>query len=151
MLAAAGLFLTTPYVGYLDNITVLFLCPDRRVRGRGQDVVGRSRGDLPDRGGGRVHPPDHVRALRRLLLGVWVTHLVTSRFRLGSALRSDGPLLLSTGFGMLFGLALWVVGVWGPGGRAPAGRGAPPPYTAEFFRARLGEWVSSMQPLITFR
>ena len=25
MLAAAGLFLTTPYVGYLDNITVLFL------------------------------------------------------------------------------------------------------------------------------
>ena len=82
------------------------------------------------------------------LLGVWVTHLVTSRFRLGSALRSDGPLLLSTGFGMLVGLALWVVGVWGPGGPELLKDAAlPPPYTAEFFRARLGEWVSSMQPL----
>jgi Major Facilitator Superfamily len=152
MLATAGLFLTTPYVGYLDNITVLFLLSlivafadaARTSWGARVAIV------LIGMAAAFTHPTTCV-LFGVCLLGVWLTHLVTSRFRLGSALRSDGPLLLSTGGGMLAGLALWVVGIWGPGGPELLRDAAlPPPYTAEFFRDRLSEWISSMQPLVTF-
>jgi MFS family permease len=152
MLATAGLFLTTPYVGYLDNITVLFLLSlivafadsARTSWGARVAVV------LIAIAAAFTHPTTCV-LFGVSLMAVWGTHLVTSRFRLGSALRSDGPLLLSTGFGMIAGLGLWVVGIWGPGGPELLKDAAlPPPYTAEFFRVRLGEWVSSMQPAITF-
>ena len=66
MLATVAMFLATPYVGYLDNITVLFLLslmiPFAR---RGANVVGRANGAVPDRHRGRVHAPDHLRDLRR--------------------------------------------------------------------------------------
>jgi hypothetical protein len=149
MLATAGLFLTTPYVGYLDNITVLFLLSlivafadaARTSWGARVAVV------LIAIAAAFTHPTTCV-LFGVSLMAVWGTHLATSRFRLGSALRSDGPLLLSTGFGMIAGLALWVVGIWGPGGPELLKDAAlPPPYTAEFFRARLAEWVTSMQPI----
>ena len=39
----------------------------------------------------------------------------------------------------------------GPGGPELLKDAAlPPPYTAEFFRERLFQWISSMQPLVTF-
>jgi hypothetical protein len=152
MLATAGLFLTTPYVGYLDNITVLFLL----------SLIVAFAGAARTSWGARVaifligmaaaftHPTTCV-LFGMSLMGVWGLHVLTSRFRFGSALRSDGPLLLSTGFGMIFGLALWVLGIWGPGGPALLKDAAlPPPYTGAFFKQRLIEWVTSMQPLITF-
>jgi len=152
MLATAGLFLTTPYVGYLDNITVLFLLclivafadAARTSWGARVAIV------MISMVAAFTHPTTCV-LFGVSLMGVWGTHLLTSRFRLGSAMRSDGPLLLSTGFGMITGLALWVVGIWGPGGPELLKDAAlPPPYTAEFFRQRLIEWVTSMQPAITF-
>jgi hypothetical protein len=149
MLATAGLFLTTPYVGYLDNTTVLFLLclivafADEARTSWGARVAIFAIGMAA----AFTHPTTCV-LFGVSLLGVWLTHLVTSRFRLGSALRSDGPLLLSTGFGMIAGLALWVVGIWGPGGPELLKDAAlPPPYTAQFFRERLVEWITSMQPL----
>jgi MFS family permease len=152
MLATAGLFLTTPYVGYLDNITVLFLlCLIVAFADAARTSWGaRVAIFLVGMAAAFTHPTTCV-LFGVSLLAVWGTHLVTSRFRLGSAMRSDGPLLLSAGSGMLAGLALWVVGVWGPGGPELLRDAAlPPPYTAEFFRQRLGEWVSSMQPVVTF-
>ncbi|HEX5936153.1 MAG TPA: hypothetical protein VFZ75_00460, partial [Actinomycetota bacterium] len=152
MLATAGLFLTTPYVGYLDNITVLFLLSlivafadaARTSWGARVAVV------LIGMAAAFTHPTTCV-LFGVSLVAVWGTHLVTSGFRLGSALRSDGPLLLSAGGGMIAGLALWVVGVWGPGGPELLRDAAlPPPYTAEFFLDRLWLWISDMQPLITF-
>ena len=149
MLATAGLFLTTPYVGYLDNITVLFLLclivafadAARTSWGARVAII------LIAMAAAFTHPTTCV-LFGVSLMGVWGTHLLTSRFRLGSALRSDGPLLLSTGFGMIAGLSLWVVGIWGPGGPELLKDAAlPPPYTAAFFRDRLAEWVTSMQPL----
>ena len=151
MLATAGLFLTTPYVGYLDNTTVLFLLclivafADEARTSWGARVAIFAIGMAA----AFTHPTTCV-LFGVSLLGVWAIHLLTSRFRFGSALRSDGPLLLSTGFGMISGLALWVIGIWGPGGPELLKDAAlPPPYTAEFFRERLVEWVTSMQPLIT--
>jgi hypothetical protein len=152
MLATAGLFLTTPYVGYLDNITVLFLlCLIVAFADAARTSWGaRVAIFLIGVAAAFTHPTTCV-LFGVSLLGVWATHLLTSRLRLGSAMRSDGPLLLSTGFGIITGLALWVVGIWGPGGPELLKDAAlPPPYTAEFFRERLVEWVTSMQPLITF-
>jgi MFS family permease len=152
MLATAGLFLTTPYVGYLDNITVLFLLSlivafaDAAQTSWGARVAIF----LIGMAAAVTHPTTCV-LFGMSLMAVWGTHLVTSRFRLGSALRSDGPLLLSTGFGIISGLALWVVGIWGPGGPELLKDAAlPPPYTAAFFRQRLIEWVTSMHPIVTF-
>jgi MFS family permease len=152
MLATASLFLTTPYVGYLDNIMVLFLLSlivafaDAARTSWGVRVAV----SLIGMAAAFTHPTTCV-LFGVSLMAVWGTHLVTSRFRLGSAMRSDGPLLLSTGAGMITGLTLWVVGIWGPGGPELLKDAAlPPPYTAEFFRQRLVEWVTSMQPAITF-
>jgi MFS family permease len=147
-----GLFLTTPYVGYLDNITVLFLlCLIVAFADAARTSWGaRVAIFLIAMAAAFTHPTTCV-LFGASLMAVWGTHVVTSRFRLGSAMRSDGPLLLSTGSGMIMGLALWVVGIWGPGGPELLKDAAlPPPYTAEFFRQRLDEWVASMQPAITF-
>ena len=152
MLATAGLFLTTPYVGYLDNITVLFLLS---LIVAFADAARTSWGArvaifLIGMAAAFTHPTTCV-LFGLSLLAVWGTHVVTSRFRFGSAMRSDGPLLLSTGSGMVTGLALWVVGIWGPGGPELLKDAAlPPPYTAAFFRERLIEWMTSMRPAITF-
>jgi hypothetical protein len=152
MLATAGLFLTTPYVGYLDNITVLFLLS---LTVAFADAARTSWGArvaifLIGMATAFTHPTTCV-LFGVSLLGVWSLHVLTSRFRFGSALRSDGPLLMSAGFGMIAGLALWVVGMWGPGGPELLKDAAlPPPYTAEFFGQRLGLWITDMQPMITF-
>jgi MFS family permease len=149
MLATAGLFLTTPYVGYLDNITVLFLLCLIVAFAEAVRTSWGARLAIFSIGmaAAFTHPTTCV-LFGVSLMGVWGTHLITSRFRLGSAMRSDGPLLLSTGSGMITGLALWVVGIWGPGGPELLKDAAlPPPYTAAFFRDRLVEWVTSMQPL----
>jgi MFS family permease len=82
-----------------------------------------------------------------VLMAVFGLHFLTSRFSLGAALRADGPMLMSTGFGMIAGLACWVIGIWGkPASLAEAA--LPPPYTADFFTARLVEWTTSLQPLV---
>jgi MFS family permease len=151
MLATAGLFLTTPYKGYLDNTAVLLLLSlivafaDAARMSWGARVAVF----LIAMVAAFTHPTSCV-LFGLSLMGVWGLHVLTSRFRFGTALRSDGPLLMSTGFGMIFGLALWVVGIWGPGGPELLKDAAlPPPYTAAFFRDRLVEWVTSMQPQIT--
>ena len=69
------------------------------------------------------------------------------RFSFRSALRAGGPMLMSVGFGMIAVLAMWVVGIWGKSASL-ADAALPPPYTKEFFAARLREWVISLQPLI---
>ena len=65
-----------------------------------------------------------------------------------SALKSDGPDLMSVGFGMIAGLASWVLGISGTAASL-ADAALPPPYSKRFFAGRLWEWVGSLQPLIT--
>ena len=149
MLASAALFLTTPYVGYLDNITVLFLL----------SLIVAFAGAARTSWGARAaifliavavaftHPTTAV-LFGAALMGVFVFHFLTSRFSLAAALKSDGPLLLATGVGMIFGLVWWVVGIWGPTAKL-SDAALPPPYTKEFFAQRLSEWITSMRPLVT--
>jgi hypothetical protein len=149
MLATTALFLTKPYVGYLDNITILFLLalmfpflgPARTSWGARVALF------LIGIAAAFTHPTTCV-LFGLTMLAVFGFHFLTARFRLSKALSSDGPALLSVGFGMIAGLASWVLGIWGTAASL-ADAALPPPYSKRFFAGRLWEWVGSLQPLIT--
>jgi MFS family permease len=148
MLATAALFMTTPYVGYLDNITVLYFLslilaffePGRTSWGSRVALF------LLGIAAAYTHPTTCV-IFGMSLMGVFGLRLLTSRFHLGPPLRELGPSLMSVGFGMIFGLATWLVSPWGVAGSL-ADAALPPPYTKEVFLKRLGGWVDSLQPMI---
>jgi MFS family permease len=148
LLATVALFLTTPYVGYLDNITVLFLLALTIpfVHEARTSWGARTALFLIGIAAAFTHPTTCV-IFGAVLMAVFGFHFLTSRFSLGAALRADGPMLMSVGFGMVVGLAMWVVGIWG-GSASLAEAALPPPYTAEFFTDRLVEWVTSLQPVV---
>ena len=148
ILAAVALFLSTPYIGYLDNATVLFLlCLTIPFLETARTSWGaRTALFLIGIAAAFTHPTTCV-IFGGILLAVFGWHFLTSRFSFGSALKSDGPMLMSVGFGMVAGLSAWVIGIWGSSASF-ADAALPPPYTAAFFTARLKEWVLSMQPVI---
>ena len=146
MLSTAALFMTTPYVGYLDNITVLyflslilaFFAPARTSWGA------RSAMFLVGIAAAFTHPTTCV-IFGFSLMAVFGLRLLTSRFHLGPPLKELGPSLMSVGFGMIFGLATWLIAPWGVTGSL-ADAALPPPYTKEVFLDRLKGWVGSLQP-----
>jgi len=148
LLATVALFLTTPYVGYLDNITVLFLLALMLpfLQAARESWGARTALFLIGVAAAFTHPTTCV-LFGVTLLAVFGFHLVTSRFRLGSALRSDAPTLLSVGSGMVAGLGCWIIGIWGPSASLKDAA-LPPPYTKAFFVDRLLDWIGSMQPVI---
>ncbi|MEP7059588.1 MAG: hypothetical protein ABI828_02550, partial [Actinomycetota bacterium] len=149
MLAAVAIFLTTPYVGYLDELTMLFiLCVMFAFLGPARTSWGaRVALFLLSITAAFTHPT--TCALFGIsLMAVFGWHFISSRWRLGEAFKSDGPMLLSVGIGMIVGLSMWVVGIWGVTGNLKDAA-APPPYTKQFFVNRLHGWFTDMQPLIT--
>ena len=148
LLATVAMFLATPYVGYLDNITVLFLLSLMIPFAHAARTSWGARTALFLIGiaAAFTHPTTCV-IFGGILLSVFGWHFLTSRFSLGAAFRSDGPLLFSVGLGMFAGLACWVIGIWGSAASL-AEAALPPPYTAEFFTARLKEWTLSLQPAV---
>jgi hypothetical protein len=148
MLAAVALFLSTPYIGYLDNATVLFLlCLTIPFLDEARTSWGaRTALFLIGIAAAFTHPTTCV-IFGGILLAVFGWHFLTSRFSLGSALKADGPMLMSVGFGMIAGLSCWVIGIWGSSASL-AEAALPPPYTAAFFAARLKEWTLSMEPVV---
>ncbi|HEX9124504.1 MAG TPA: MFS transporter [Actinomycetota bacterium] len=150
MLATAALFMTTPYVGYLDNIAVLYILSLTLAFYRPGRTSWGARTALFMLGivAAYTHPTTCV-IFGASLMAVFALHFVTSRLSLGETLRRDGPSLLSIGFGMILGLASWLVGPWGVKGSL-ADAALPPPYTQAVFEKRLGQWVLSLQPAITF-
>jgi MFS family permease len=150
VLATAALFMTTPYVGYLDNITVLFVLstllafwPYARTSW-GARVAMFLFGIVA----AYTHPTTCV-VFGTSLMAMFALHFVTSRFSLASALKRDGPALLSAGSGIVFGLASWLTSPWGVKGSL-SDAALPPPYAKDFFVHRLGGWVGSLQPVVTF-
>jgi MFS family permease len=148
LLASAAFFLTTPYVGYLDNITVLFLLAltlpflhDARTSWGARTAL-----FLIGVVAAFTHPTTCV-VFGVCLMAIFGWHFLTNRFSLGAALRADMPMLMSVGFGMIAGLSCWLIGIWGVTASL-AEAALPPPYTAEFFGDRLTEWTESLQPLV---
>ena len=122
MLSTAALFMTTPYVGYLDNITVLYFLslilaffPWAERRGA------RSALFLFGVAAAFTHPTTCV-IFGFSLMAFFGLQVLTSRFHLGPPLKELGPSLMATGFGMVFGLATWLVSPWGVTGRSPTRR-----------------------------
>src|SRR5206468_2083011 len=75
-------------------------------------------------------------------------HFLTSRFSIKETWRSDGWMLLSSAAGVVAGLAVWKIGVWGV--KAPfADAALPPPYPASVFKSNMIDWVNSLKPLVT--
>jgi MFS family permease len=148
MLSTAALFMTTPYVGYLDNITVLyFLSLILAFFPAGRTSWGaRSALFLFGVAAAFTHPTTCV-IFGFSLMAFFGLRVLTSRFHLGPPLKELGPSLMATGFGMIFGLATWLVAPWGVTGSL-ADAALPPPYTKDVFLKRLDGWVDSLQPAI---
>ena len=147
MIAAAALFLTTPYVGYLDNTLMIFLLcltfpfiPAARTSWPARVAL-----FLIGIAAAFTHPTTCV-LFGLSLMALFGWHILSSRFKFGEAFRSDAPMLWSIGGGMLVGLVLWF-GIWGPAGNFNDAA-VPPPYTKAFFLERLAQWVLSLQPLV---
>lgn len=149
MLATAAMFMTTPYVGYLDNLTVLFFLsailafyvPGRTSWGARVAMF------LLGMAAAYVHPTTCV-IFGASLLAAFGLHVLTSRLRIGRALERDGPSLMAIGFGMILGLGTWLLSPWGVKGSL-ADAALPPPYPKEAFMKRLTSWVLSVEPQIT--
>jgi len=148
LLASAAFFLTTPYVGYLDNIMVLFLLSLTLpfLHAARTSWGARTALFLIGAAAAFTHPTTCV-VFGVCLAAIFGWHFLTSRFSLGAALKADAPMLLSVAAGMVAGLASWVIGIWGVTASLQEAA-LPPPYTAEFFSSRLGQWVDSLQPLV---
>jgi len=146
--ASAALFLTIPYVGYMDNITCLyilalilpFLGPARTSWGARSAIA------LLMFMATITHPTTTAIFVAVLMAGAGL-HFLTSRFSIREIWRSDAAVLLSAGAGAVFGLAMWKIGAWGV--KAPfADAALPPPYPMDVFKHTLGQWAGSLRPAV---
>ena len=152
MFVVGAFFLTTPYVGYLDNLFVLlvlsalvaFLEPARRSWGARSAVFLLALLAM------FTHPTTCVVFLG-VMFAVLGWHLLSMGFKVREVLDRDLPALLAVFSGFILGGILWVGGklfLWGVAGNL-ADAALPPPYTKEFFLERLWQWVGSQFPLVT--
>ncbi|MGH2693593.1 MAG: hypothetical protein ACRDJJ_02140, partial [Actinomycetota bacterium] len=147
-LLSASLFLTPPFIGYLDNVLCLLFLAAALF------FIEPARTSWPARFGfgvllvsaGLTHPT--TLAIFGLALGAMAAvRLLFRRFDLRSVLRDDGP-MLATAFGSaLIVLAIWSVGVWGESASLTEAA-LPPPYGSDFFIDRMNLWIEAMQPAL---
>jgi hypothetical protein len=148
-LAAGAMFLSTPYVGYMDNLAVIYvLClmlpffkPARTSWGARSALF--MLGVLAT----FTHPTTSA-LFGITLVFIAMVRLVTARFSVAKVLDTDGPQVMSVGIGMVLGIAAWIVGIWGVKGNLKDAA-LPPPLQLADFEDRLRQWVGTWQPLIT--
>ena len=143
---SASLYLTPPFVGYLDNVLCLFLLA------ASLSFLTEARTSWPARlafsgflvGAGLTHPTTLV--FFGLSLGLMsLAKLVFRRFDLRAVLREDLPMLLSALAAAIVTVAIWTIGIWGE--PAPLTDAAlAPPYDSDFFLNRMGLWIDAMRP-----
>jgi hypothetical protein len=149
MLATAPLFLTVPFIGYMDNLMALFLLA---VALSFLEPAGVSWGARIALGlllflASLTHPTTALLFTLMLSAGAGL-RLLGTRFSIRKVLERDGPMLLAAGVGLGLGLIAWRAGLWGP--RATLSDAVlTQPYTEAFFRSRLHVWVRSLHPRVT--
>lgn len=151
-MAVTGLFyLTTPYVGYLDNLFVLFVLagviaflePARDHWGARTAVF------LLSALAFFTHPTTCAVFLGSMI-AMMLFHIVSMRFDFRKVLARDLPALAAVFLGMVIHIPLWLAGkfvLWGTAGDL-ADAALPPPYTREFFLERLMDWVRAQYPIV---
>jgi hypothetical protein len=147
-LGAASLYLTPPFVGYLDNLLALFFLAG------GLLFLRDAPNSWPARIGlgffllmvGFTHPTTLV--IFFLTLGAMAfVRFIYRKFDLRSVIRDDGPAVAVAFLSIVVSYVLWKVGIWGRS--ASLGDAALlPPYESSFFVDRLVLWVEAMRPAI---
>ena len=142
-LGVGSLYLTPPFVGYLDNVLCLlflaaaiwFIDPARTT------WPGRIALFLFLLATGFTHPTTLV--IFCLTLGaISVTRLIFRKFDLRSIVRDDLPMLISAGLAPVATFVLWAVGIWGKSASLTEAA-LPPPYDSEFFVDRMVGWIAN--------
>jgi hypothetical protein len=145
---SASLFLTPPFVGYLDNMLCLFwlaaalpFLPATRSSWRARIAFG---GFLLL--AGLTHPT--TLAIFCLTLGAMaLVRLLVREFDLKSVVRDDGWMLVTALGAAVVTLVIWSVGIWGKSS-ALSEAALPPPYGSDFFIDRMMLWIESMRPAL---
>jgi len=145
---SASLYLTPPFVGYLDNVLCLFFIA------ASLSFITEARTSWPARvafGGfllaaGLTHPTTLV--FFGFSLGLMsLTKLVFRKLDLRAVIREDLPMLLTAAVAAAVTFVIWTVGLWGES--APLADAAlAPPYDSDFFLNRMGLWIDAMRPLV---
>jgi hypothetical protein len=147
-LGSASLYLTPPFVGYLDNTLALFMLSGALL------FLTATKTSWPARGAfglfllvvGFTHPTTLV-IFFVSLAAMSVARWLFRRFDLRSVIKDDGPMLLVAFGSIVLTYLLWKVGIWGRA--ASLGDAAlSPPYEPSFFVDRLVLWVKAMRPAI---
>ena len=148
LFAGGALFLTTPYVGYMDNITCLFILGMTLPFFRAARTSWGARTALMLLLflATMTHPTTLAIFVAVLVAGAGL-HLLTSRFSIKKVLEADGPTLISCAVGVVVGFAFWKIGLWGV--KAPfADAALPPPYPSSVFKANTAQWVMALKPIV---
>jgi hypothetical protein len=147
-LASASLFLTPPFIGYLDNMLCLFFIA------AALPFISGTRDSWPARVvfglflvlAGLTHPT--TLAIFCLTLGAMAAvRLLFRRFDLRSVIGDDGPMLATAFVGAVVALAIWTVGIWGQSASLTEAA-LSPPYGSAFFLNRLDIWIDTMRPAL---
>jgi hypothetical protein len=146
--ATASLYLTPPFVGYLDNVLCLaflaaavwFIGPARH------SWSGRAGLFAMLMGAGFTHPT--TLAIFCLFLGLTsAVRIVARGFDLRPVIRDDTPMLATAFVSALCVFAIWTIGIWGESASL-AEAALPPPYGVDFFVQRLVLWINAMHPVL---
>ncbi len=150
LVAGVGLFLTTPYLGYLDDVTCLFLLATMLP------FLGPARTSWGARSAiglifflAMLTHPTTTGIFALVLVASTALRLIAFRLRWRRVWEMDGPMLASALAGLVAGAIFWKLGLWG----AKAGFGEAvlaQPYTSAFFKSRLHGWLQSMHPTVTY-
>jgi hypothetical protein len=147
-IGVASLYLTPPFVGYLDNVLCLMWLAAAIW------FIGPSRTSWRGRAGfflflllaGFTHPT--TLAIFCVTLGaIAIVRLIFRKFDLRSVIRDDAPMLLTAFAAGVVMVAAWVVGIWGKSASLTEAA-LPPPYDSDFFLERMGLWVDAMTPIL---
>jgi len=147
-LGSASLFLSPPFVGYLDNMLCLFWLAASLPFIIATRSSWRARMAF---GGflllaGLTHPTT-LAIFGLTLAAMAFMRLLWRGFDIRSVIRDDGW-MLATAFGSaLVTIAIWTIGIWGKS--APLSEAAlPPPYGSDFFIDRMSLWIEAMRPAL---
>jgi hypothetical protein len=143
---SASLYLTPPFVGYLDNILCLLFLAGAIW------FIGPARRSWPARGGlfalllasGFTHPTTLV-IFCGVLGAMAAARLAFRGWNVRSVLADDGPALATAAAAALATYAVWRLGPWGVSASLSEAA-LPPPYGVDFFLERLGWWLDALRP-----
>ena len=145
---AASLYLTPPFVGYLDNLLALFFLAGALlfIRDTPRSWTARIGFGFLLLMVGFTHPTTLV--IFFLTLGAMAfVRLIYRKLDFKSVIRDDAALLIVAFASIVVTYVLWKIGIWGQS--ASLGDAALlPPYESSFFVDRLVLWVEAMRPAI---